>query len=415
MARNEMKPRTISGPCFILALASIVGLPPVRPQSPGSSVGPTPVQSERPKEESSTEFDRVAKLANEARESERVAEAISLYKEALRIRPSWDEGWWYLGTLYYSVDRHADALDAFRHLFVSRPKHGPTWAFVGLCEFQLKDYERALTDLEEARSLGLGDNRLLVNVTRYNIAILSNRFERFERAYEQLQEFAQENNEDPSVVEALGLSVLRMAYLPVELPPDKYDLVLMAGRASYKMASGRGDDADRLFQELIARYPQTANVHYAYGVFLLPVRPDKAIEEFRRELRISPKHVPASLQIAFEYHRRGDYKAALPFAKQAVELAPNMFNARRALGLVYLDDGEVTLAIRELETGDKLEPESPEIHYALARAYARAGRKGDAARERAEFSRLDKIQRGQREGPQSVGGLKANPGETQPK
>ena len=34
-------------------------------------------------------------------------------------------------------------------------------------------------------------------------------------------------------------------------------------------------------------------------------------------------------------------------------------------------------------------PESPEVHFALARAYARAGREDDAARERATFARLE--------------------------
>jgi thioredoxin-like negative regulator of GroEL len=52
----------------------------------------------------------------------------------------------------------------------------------------------------------------------------------------------------------------------------------------------------------------------------------------------------------------------------------------------------------------KLAPESPEMRFALARAYQRAGRTDDATRERAEFLRLDRAARAARSGVQSVGG-----------
>jgi len=41
----------------------------------------------------------------------------------------------------------------------------------------------------------------------------------------------------------------------------------------------------------------------------------------------------------------------------------------------------------------RLAPESPETHFTLARAYARAGRADDAARERATFAELAKRRR----------------------
>ena len=46
-------------------------------------------------------------------------------------------------------------------------------------------------------------------------------------------------------------------------------MVLMAGRASYMMATRNTAAAEKAFEALVARYPDTPNVHYAYGVFLL--------------------------------------------------------------------------------------------------------------------------------------------------
>ena len=66
--------------------------------------------------------------------------------------------------------------------------------------------------------------------------------------------------------------------LPNEVPPDRREMVLMAGRGSYMMATRKTAAAGKAFEALVARYPETPNVHYAYGVFLLMEQPDKAIE-----------------------------------------------------------------------------------------------------------------------------------------
>ena len=80
------------------------------------------------------------------------------------------------------------------------------------------------------------------------------------------------------------------------------------------------------------------------------------------------------------------------------------FPAHKALGQALLENGDVEGAIRALVTGIKLAPESPGLHFQLARAYQRAGRLEDATRERDEFTRLDRLALTQRSGAQSVGG-----------
>ena len=145
-------------------------------------------------------------------------------------------------------------------------------------------------------------------------------------------------------------------------------------------------------------------MHYAFGVFLLQEQPDKAIDEFKRELEMQPGHPWSLMQIAFEYLKRGDAAAALPWAQQAVAAAPNAFPAHKALGQALLETGDVDGAIKELQIGIKLAPDSPGLHFTLARAYQRAGRNEDAAREREEFTRLDRLARTERSGSQSVGG-----------
>ncbi len=350
------------------------------------------------------EFDRIVLAATEARQASRWEEAIALYAKAVAIKPDYVEGFWYQGTSYYSLDNFAKGAEAFRRVVRLAPKNGAAYAFLGLCEFGLKEYDRSLEHLLQSRILGVGDTKELGSVARYHAALLMTRMEQFEQALETLGEFAAEGDDNPRVIEAMGLATLRMPLLPAEAPPDRREMVLMAGRASYMMATRNTAASAKAFEALVARYSETPNVHYAYGVFLLLEEPDKAIEEFKRELELQPSHAWSLMQIAFEYLKRGDGKAALPYAQQAAAAAPNAFPSYKALGQALLETGDVDGAIAQLETGIKLAPDSPGLHFMIARAYQRAGRTDDATRAREEFTRLDRLARTQRSGAQSVGG-----------
>src|SRR5580698_2342036 len=89
--------------------------------------------------------------ASDAREQNRSQDAIRLYREALRLQPSWSEGWWYLGTLLYDQNAYIPARDALARLVQLEPKSPPTaWALLGLCEFETKNYPDSLHHLERS-------------------------------------------------------------------------------------------------------------------------------------------------------------------------------------------------------------------------------------------------------------------------
>jgi tetratricopeptide (TPR) repeat protein len=389
----------------VVAAAQTAPAQPAKTQPPGQAPT-TPKAPPRPGAGSTgtAEFDRLLAAATEARQALRWEEAIDLYGKIIKLNPAYVEGYWYQGTAYYSLDNFAKGAEAFRKVVRLAPKNGAAYAFLGLCEFGLKDYDRSLEHLLQSRILGVGDTAELASVARYHAAILMTRIEQYEQALETLGEFAAEGDDNPRVIEAIGLATLRMPLLPIEAPPDRREMVLMAGRASYMMATRNTAASEKAFESLASRYPETQNVHYAYGVFLLQEKPDKAIEEFKRELELQPGHPWSLMQIAYEYLKRGDAQSGLSWAQQAVAAAPNAFPAHKALGQALLDTGDVDGAIKELSIGIKLAPESPGLHFQLARAYQRAGRADDATRERDEFTRLDRLARTQRTGAQSVGG-----------
>ena len=410
-----MRSTTVSsGTTIAIAVLASVFASALRLDAAGAVSSQTPPPSQQPKAGATSpqkqsgaarsgEFDRVVKEATAARQGQRWEDAIELYGKAVKLRPVYVEGYWYQGIAYYSLDDYTHGRDAFRKVIRLAPKNGAAYAFLGLCEFGLKEYDRSLQHLLQSRVLGVGDTKELGSVARFHAAILMTRIEQHEQALETLGEFAGEGDDNPRVIEAMGLATLRMPVLPIEAAAERRELIMMAGRASYLMA-GRSPAARTSFEALVDRYPETSNVHYAYGVYLLQEEPEKAIDEFKRELELQPGHSASLMQIAYDYLTLGNAQSALSWAQQAVAAAPNAFAARKALGQALLETGDVEGAIKELLKGISLAPDSPGLHFTLARAYQRAGRLDAAAREREEFMRLDRLARTQKSGPQSVGG-----------
>jgi tetratricopeptide (TPR) repeat protein len=351
-----------------------------------------------------SEFQSLSRRARAAHEAQKLDEALDLYRKALKLRPRWAEGRFALGAVLYDLDRYEEARAEFRQVLVQEPESGAAWAFRGMCEFQLRNHEQALAALQKGRLLGLADNPSLKSVADYHAAILLVRFAQYEAAREILGRFVAAGQDSPGVVEALGLAVLRMPYLPSEAPADKREMITMAGRAFCQLTKNRYSPTARLaIEELVTRFPEEPNAHYARGAFLLGVQETEAgLAAFRRVLDMQPSHVPAMLQIAFNLIKEGRYEEALPYAEKAVLNDPDFFATHNALGRVLLELGQTDRSIAELEEAARLAPNSVQTYFSLARAYQRAGRTEDVKRARATFQKLDAALRAEREKTRGV-------------
>jgi tetratricopeptide (TPR) repeat protein len=338
------------------------------------------------------DFDQVAAQAEQARGTNRIEEAIELYRKALSLRPQWAEGWWHLGTLLYERDAYADAAVAFGQATTLSPKVGTAWVMLGLCEFQLGRFDDALEHIQRGRRLGTSANPQLKHVTLYHEGILLLGKGEFERAQETLGLLSQDGVENENLTTALGLSVLRMRFSDL-LGGDSAlrELVRRAGWAEHLAGQKKFDEALREYDRLATDFSKAPNVQYAYGRFLIGSnQEEKAIEAFRREIENTPNHLAARLGIADTKFKVKDPAGGLPYAEEAVKLSPKSPLAHLLLGVLLFETGQIARAIVELETAQKSLPNEPKIYFQLGRAYALANRKEDAARARATFTRLNK-------------------------
>jgi tetratricopeptide (TPR) repeat protein len=352
---------------------------------------------------SSTNFSKLSKQADEARDADLLEEAAALYTRALSLQPKWVEGWWSLGTIEYDRDHYAKAALDFEKVIALDSSNGTAHAMLGLCQFELGKDEPALKNLLAAERLGVTKDERLRNVALYHMGILQLRAKKFGDAKETLGHLAVDRVRTKELTTGLGLAALLLT--PRESPPEGTpgaDVVERAGEAEVLLDSNEFDQAKQKYAQLTSEFPDYPNLHFAFGRLLLETHDtDEAIAEFQRELQRDPKNVNSMLEVAAVL-RMTDPQGALKYAVEAAPLAPQLPFAHYLLGLLRFDTGDPAAAIPELEIAQKAFPQEAEVYFSLGNAYGKVGRKADAAKARAEFARL-KAEAAKQPGPNIYG------------
>ena len=327
-------------------------------------------------------FDELAAQAAAARRGNHIPEAIEFYRQAVQLRASWVEGWWFLGTLSYATYQYAGCEAAFDEFVKLDDKRALAWSLLGLCEFETGKYDPALDHLRQGLAAGKDLAPEVEAGVRFHYGLLLSRAGIFDRGKRELERYARGGAHEPMLIAGLGLNALHQPLLPNEVPAERLDMVVKAGTATRFWILGENDQAEAGFQELVNQYPAAAGVHYLYGTYLSHTRPQEAMAELRRELELNPANADAGATLALLLVRANDLSGALPYARKAATDQPADALAEYAYGEVLLGTGDPRPAIARLEAAERLDPAALEYHTALAGAYSRAGRLEDARRER---------------------------------
>lgn len=335
-------------------------------------------------------FEIVAKEAEAARTQDRIAEAIRLYREGTRLRPAWEDGWWYLGSLLYDEDRFSEASSAFHHL-TGTSHHGPAFAFLGLCDYEDQNYEAALKQFRAWAVAGWAGSPELVDVALFHFALLLTRDGRFVESLYLLASVTPRLGDIPELSEAMGLASLRLRYLPENYPPELRERIWLAGKAALYAAQSPRDfgRADEFASRLEKRYSRQPDVHYFRGtIFTFEGKIPEAEREYREELTISPRHAPAMIALAAIDLDKANCAEAGKLARNAIEADPQNAEAHHLLGRVLLEDGNFHASLNELEIARRLAPDSPGVRAHLAMVYSKLGRTEEAKAESAALLTL---------------------------
>lgn len=349
--------------------------------SPGTSRSP---------QSTSSAFRSLSAKATAARDGGNLDEAVPLYHQALVLNPRWDEGWWSLGEIDYGKNRYREAAGEYRKAAALDPKSGIARIMLGLCEFELGQDAAALRDIEAGKDLGVENDQQLRQVVFYHEAILLQRAGRFEAATEPLSSLCLSGVRGQDLAAVFGMTMLHINSKtpPAEDTPEG-DVVQHIGRGACLSAANEYNQARLEYEYVLQKYPHFPLVHYAWGRFLLDTRDRPgAIEAFQQEIAEQPNSVLARLEIAATDYKV-DSAAGIPYARQALEIAPQSPLPHYFLGLLLLDTGDYQDSILHLEAAKKAFPWDAKIYWSLGVAYAHVGRPKDAAAARADFARIN--------------------------
>ena len=123
---------------------------------------------------------------------------------------------------------------------------------------------------------------------------------------------------------------------------------------------------------------------------------DRAAAEMQAEVELSPNSELPCVRLASIALRQHQAAEAISWAKRAIALDARSAEGHYLLGRASLEAGDDATSLTELEMAGRLSPESPEVHFNLAKAYARANMADKAERERATFSQLNALAESQK-------------------
>ena len=141
-----------------------------------------------------------------------------------------------------------------------------------------------------------------------------------------------------------------------------------------KINQNQLDEALRILQELVEKYPEDTNVHYLLGVTLGRLhRYEEAVVELEKVIRMAPEFAPAYQQLGFCYQTLKQMDKALENYRKSAELDPANYNNLYNLGLILFEMDKVDEALYYFEKALAARSDDLDTLEMIARCYVNKG------------------------------------------
>ncbi|HPC82170.1 MAG TPA: tetratricopeptide repeat protein [Thermoanaerobaculaceae bacterium] len=285
-------------------------------------------------------------------------EAISHYREALRLRPVYAEAHSNLGNALAATGELDGAVQHHREALRIWPGNPKAHNNLGVVLARQGRPGEAVTELREALRL-----RPDYPEARGNLGV---------------------------TLVALGRPEEALGHLEAALPARADDPAIHAALARALAATGRLDEAlPRLFA-LTRMTPADPATHLDYGTALASAgRTAEAVAAYREALRLRPGLVQARLNLGVALAAQGQTEGALAEVREVLRLQPELAEAHRTMGLILAASGRLEEAAAAFREAVRCAPGWAAAHTSLGAALASLGRLDEAAAELERAVQLD--------------------------
>ena len=143
--------------------------------------------------------------------------------------------------------------------------------------------------------------------------------------------------------------------------------------------AGRLSDAERLYRQILAADPNSAEVHSNLGSALNDLgRLDEAVAAFQAAIRINPTMSDTHYNKGIALYNLARFHEAVAAYGAAIRIAPDFFDAHYNLGNALRELGRRDDAIAEYNVAIRIKPDHAEAHSNLGNVLKDMGRRDDA-------------------------------------
>jgi tetratricopeptide (TPR) repeat protein len=334
---------------------------------------------------------QVEQLSAQAKAAEArgdLAGAVEKYQSILTIDPRLGPAYNNLGALYVKAGEYAKAAAVLEKGLKVDPAMTSSSALLGISLFKIGKFAEARPRLEaalRASPANSGLELLLVNdLTKLGA---------FEAAEGHLQQLSRREPENQQVLYLLGKVYTQLAQQALgkmnAIDPNSVWAHEISAEIMESMKNYEGAVVE--YKKAVEIAPHQPGIHYKLGDLYWSLSQwDNASEQFKVELVNDPGNCMAQWKIGDVLLRQSIRpEQALSDVNKALEMCPNLSEARLDRGRLLLKLHKEADALPDLQAAVKANPTEPGVHFSLAQAYRAVGKPQEAQAEMKVFAKLD--------------------------
>jgi tetratricopeptide (TPR) repeat protein len=286
-------------------------------------------------------------------------QAITWYRRALALDPSYPGLEMNLGLALFKAERFQEAIQPFTAELKKHPGDQRLLILLGMSHYGMGDYLAAVPYLK--RAAAADPKNLPLRLALAHACLWSKQSQCVMNVYKEI----------------------------LALNAESAEADMLAGEALDE--EGKVVEATQQFRAATKANPKEPNVHFGLGYLLWEQKQyDEALKEFQAELDNDPQSSQSLAYLGDTYVELNDYDKALPALEKAATAVPSTAFVHRDLGVVYASLGRKDEAVAELQKAIALDPKDVTPHWRLGRLYQSMGKKEEAKAEFTKASTMNK-------------------------
>ena len=327
--------------------------------------------------------------AQAAQQREDIPAAIQKYREMIRLAPHLAAAYNNLGRLYFNQHDYGHAAQTLAQGLKLNPDMPTASAMLGMSYVEIGEMEKAQEPLEATLRANPKDS-----LVRMALAKVSIHLHKYEEAVDLLKVYTAENPQDQEAWYLLGKTYLQLSEDSLgkinQIDPNSVVAHEVAGEIDESMHNYDGALVE--YKKAIDLAPNQPDPHIHMATAFWSIgKWDSARTEFEAGLAHDPNNCSVQWKLGNAIlEANGEPGDALSHLNKAVELCPDLMQARVDRARALIKSAKQDQALPDLLLAEKESPDEPSIHFLLASVYRKQGKTALAQEETRTYGRLQR-------------------------